>query len=302
MPPAEFLYCRKQRIGQGRISHKSIYCVTNAQKTCGFPPYTFGMQVYVELALAENFCMDFTLLACAKFITKNRCSYARIAVTSALGACFAVVYPLFGLSGAWAVAVKVLSGIAIAAAGGRHGSFFGFLKYAAAFLALSFLLGGALIAIFSLAGVEYSQGGGYILSSVPVGIPLFFALALVLVCKRLARSFAARHTRASVRCVIYCGGKKVEQQGFFDSGNRVYFHGAPVSVISSAAAGYIVDSDSIKDSVSVHTVAGSKKMKIFTADKIEIYNGEKLHTINCVKIGISPNGISRAVLHPDLMA
>ena len=43
-------------------------------------------------------------------------------------------------------------------------------------------------------------------------------------------------------------------------------------------------------------------MKIFTADKIEIYNGEKLHTINCVKIGISPNGISRAVLHPDLMA
>ena len=136
----------------------------------------------------------------------------------------------------------------------------------------------------------------------PVGIPLFFALALVLVCKRLARSFAARHTRASVRCVIYCGGKKVEQQGFFDSGNRVYFHGAPVSVISSAAAGYIVDSDSLKDSVSVHTVAGSKKMKIFTADKIEIYNGEKLHTINCVKIGISPNGISRAVLHPDLMA
>ena len=34
------------------------------------PPYTFTMQVYVELAIAENFCMDFTLLACSKFITK----------------------------------------------------------------------------------------------------------------------------------------------------------------------------------------------------------------------------------------
>ena len=92
------------------------------------PPYTFTMQVYVELAIAENFCMDFTLLACSKFITKNICSYRRIALGSALGACFAVVFPLFGLSGAWAVAVKIASGLALAAVSGRFTSFKGCIK------------------------------------------------------------------------------------------------------------------------------------------------------------------------------
>ena len=101
-------------------------------------------------------------------------------------------------------------------------------------------------------------------------------------------------------CVIYRGDKRVEQYGFFDSGNHVYVSGAPVSVISAAAAAYVVDGSELKESVKVRTVTGEKCMKIFTADKIEIYNGEEAHTINCVKIGISPRGISRAVLHPDL--
>lgn len=261
--------------------------------------YTAIMQVYVELAIAENFCMDFTLLACAKFITKNICSFRRIAAGSALGACFAVAFPLFGLAGAWAIAIKIISGLALAAVSGRFGKFKAYIKFAAAFLALSFLLGGALIAIFSLTGTEYSSGG-YMLSSVPIGIPMFFALVLALLCRGLAKKFIARHLKNTVRCVIYRGDKKVEQYGFFDSGNHVYASGVPVSVISAAAAAYIIDGSELNESVTVRTVTGERKMKIFTADKIEIYNGESAHTINCVKIGISPRGISRAVLHPDL--
>ena len=262
--------------------------------------YTAGMQVYVELAIAENFCMDFTLLACSKFLTKNICSFRRIAAGSALGAGFAVVFPLFGLTGAWAVAVKIASGLALAALAGRFPSAKAYIKFAAAFLALSFLLGGALIAVFSLTGTEYSADVGYILSSVPVGIPMFFAIVLALLCRALEKKFIARHKSGTLRCVIYRGDKRVEQYGFFDSGNHVYVSGAPVSVISAAAAAYVVDGSELKESVKVRTVTGEKCMKIFTADKIEIYNGEEAHTINCVKIGISPRGISRAVLHPDL--
>lgn len=258
------------------------------------------MQVYVEFALAENFCMDFTLLACSKYITKNLCSYRRIALGSALGAIFAVVFPLFALTGFWSAAVKILSGLALAALSGRFASFRGYIKFAAAFLGISFLLGGALIAVFSLAGIEYSAAEGYILSSVPVGIPLFFALVLTLASRFIAKKFISRRVKNSVRCVIYLGEKKVEQFGFFDSGNRVYSSGVPVSVISRAAASCLVDENTLKESVKVRTVAGERKMKIFTADKIEIYNGDEPHTIKCAKIGISPRGISRAVLHPDL--
>ena len=66
------------------------------------------MQVYVELALLENFCMDFTLLYCAKLVCKNRASFWRVAFAAAIGACFAVVFPLFKLKGVWAVTVKLI--------------------------------------------------------------------------------------------------------------------------------------------------------------------------------------------------
>lgn len=258
------------------------------------------MQVYIEYALAENFCMDFCLLACAKFTVKNICSYWRIALSSALGACFAVVFPLFGLSGFFSVALKIISGLALAALAGRFSRFTAFIKFAAAFLGYSFALGGALIAIFSLAGAEYSSGQGYILSSVPVGIPLFALLILVLISKYIARRLISRTRGEPVRCVIVVGEKRAELQGFFDSGNRVYSNGCPVSVIPAAAASTLVDISLLTQSVKVHTVAGSGRMKIFTADKLLIYNGQNLHTINCVKIGVSPRAITRAVLHPDL--
>ena len=257
------------------------------------------MQVYVEYALAENFCMDFVLLACAKFASKNRCGYLRLAIGSALGACFAVAFPLFGLSGFWSVAVKILSGLALGLSG-RVKPIKSYIKFTAAFLAFSALLGGLLIAIFSLAGMDYAAGQGYILSSVPVGIPLFAALVLAFVVRRVFRRLAAKYKRTELKCIIYVGDKSVEQTGFFDSGNKVYCGGAPVSVIPLSAACALVDVSALREGVRVNTVAGSRLMKIFTADKIEIYNGENLHTIKYVKIGISPRVITRAVLHPDL--
>ena len=36
------------------------------------------MQIYVELALIENFCMDFSLLFIAKAATKNPARYFRL--------------------------------------------------------------------------------------------------------------------------------------------------------------------------------------------------------------------------------
>ena len=258
------------------------------------------MQVYVELTLAENFCMDFTLLACAKFITKNRCSYRRISLGAAIGACFAVIFPLFGLSGAWAIVVKAVFSLALSAVSSRFSSFKSFAAFTAAFLGISALAGGALIGLFSLAGWEYSAGGGYMISSVPIGIPLFFALILFLACRALSKKISAKVKKSYVRCAIFCGDKSIEQQGFFDSGNKVYCGGAPVSVISLAAACALVDVASLKDSVSINTVTGSKRIKVFTADKLVIYSGENEHTIKCVKIGISPRAIHSAVLHPDL--
>ena len=89
--------------------------------------------------------------------------------------------------------------------------------------------------------------------------------------------------------------------GFFDSGNKVYIKGQPVSVIPFEAAEKLMDLSRIKDGVKIHTVAGSRTIKVFTADRMEIAEGGKTTAYTGVKIGVSPNKIHRAVLHCDLL-
>ena len=243
--------------------------------------------------------MDFALFTCAKAAVKNPASYLRIALVSAIGAAFAVCFPLLRLSGVWAVAVKIVSGAALSAIAGKFQSFKGYLKFAVAFTAATFISGGALIAVFSLTGVSYTDGGGYILSSIPVGIPLFAVISLVIAVKKIAAKLVNTKV-VEVRCKIYLGGKYVPTNAFYDSGNKVYFNGVPVCVAPKHIALQLVDITLIKTFAKVHTVAGEGRLPVFTADKIEIDDGKEKKIISSVLIGISPTHINKMVLHPDL--
>lgn len=257
------------------------------------------MQIYVEFALLENFCMDFALLCAAKVAVKNPCGYLRIALASALGAAFAVCFPLFKLSGVLAVVVKIASGFLIVAVAGKFSSFKGFLKLAVAFTVATFVTGGALIAVFSLTGVSYTDGGGYLLSSVPVGIPLFAAVCLIIVIKKLAAKRVANRV-IQAKCKIYYNGKSTVCGAFYDSGNKVYYDGVPVTVAPKHVALQLIDFTRIKTFALVHTVAGEGKLPLFTADKIEIDDGKSVIVKRGVLIGVSPKHINKVVLHPDL--
>lgn len=257
------------------------------------------MQVYAEYAFAENFCMDFTLLFAAKAATKNPTGYWRIAIAAALGACFAIAYPLFGIDGTAGIAVKLASGAAMCGLAGKFNSFKGYLKFTAVFSAVTFLLGGALIAVFSLAGISYGEGGGYIISSVPIGIPMFAALALALIIKKIRSKFVANKAIAA-HCKIFMGGKSAACNGFYDSGNKVYMGGVPVSIVPPYVARQLVKVDGIKTFVDIHTVAGKSRIKVFTADKVEIDDGTKVITRQNVAFGVSPRHVAKIVLHPDL--
>lgn len=258
------------------------------------------MQVYIELAMLENFCMDFTLLYCAKLISKNAASIKRTAVAASFGACFAVVFPLVGAGPYLAVFLKLASGLIIALIACKLTTFKGFLKFAGAFAALSAALAGVLYGIFSLAGVAYFEGAGYILSSVPVGIPLFCALVMLLAVRALKNKFF-KGGKKQVDCRIFSAKGGVNLKGFFDSGNKVYFRGAPVTVIPPSAAEKLVDVAGIKDGVKIHTVAGSKILKVFTADRLEIDSDGKTRIYKDVKLGISAARLTCAVLHPDFL-
>lgn len=256
------------------------------------------MEVYVELAIAENFCMDFTLLYAAKLAARNRAGWKRIAVAAALGACFAVLLPLVRIGAVWAVCLKLLSGLFICLIAGRFRNAVAYAKFAGTFFAFTALLGGALIGVFSLAGIDYSAGEGYLFSSVPVGIPLFGGLLLILAARKIAARLK-KTDRTQVTCRIATDRGEVRLNGFFDSGNKVYLHGEPVSILPSEAAEKLTDVGRIIGGVKIHTVTGSRTIKVFTAD-LTIDRDGKITEFKRVKWGVSPSHIDCVVLHPDL--
>ena len=257
------------------------------------------MQVYVELALLENFCMDFTLLYCAKTVAKNPAGIFRLVIAAVFGACFAVAFPLFGIGSVLSVIIKILSGLIICLIAGKFAHVKAYIKLTALFTAFTALLGGALVGIFSLAGISFDAGSGYILSSVPIGIPLFGALLLIIAARKIAAKLK-RVDKTEVACAVYNDGKKVNIAGFFDSGNKVYYSGQPVCVIPLEAARKIIDETRIETFVKIHTVADSKKLKVFTADRLEICKGEKVKAYKGVKIAVTPYA-DKAILHPDYL-
>ena len=257
------------------------------------------MQVYVELALLENFCMDFTLLYCAKVVSKNRAHILRLVLASVFGACFAVIFPLLHTGVVISVLIKIFSGLIICLVAGKFQSVKAYIKLTVLFLGFTALLGGLLIGVFSLAGISYSADTGYILSSVPIGIPLFCGLILIIVARRVATKLKSVD-KSEVSCTICTGESEISLSGFFDSGNRVYYMGQPVCVIPLSKAQKIIDDTRIESYVKIHTVAESKKLKVFTADKLEIRKGEKVAIFKGVKIALSPLA-DRAILHPDYM-
>jgi sigma-E processing peptidase SpoIIGA len=260
------------------------------------------MQVYIEVALIENFCMDFFLLSCAKLLSKNLCGYGRIVFSAVVGSCVAVIFPLIPIqSDIYATLCKIVSGIFLCFIGARVKPFRRFIAFCAWFLGLTFLSGGMLIALFSLTGTSYVEGTGYLLSSVPVGVPLALIFLIFLLTKKLCRRFFRRGDKNAIRCTITLNKNSVTVSGFYDSGNRVYSGGMPVSVLDQRAAKKLRALKTKGTWVSVRTIVGSQKIYVFTADKIEIYCNEHSHTINKVKIGISPSPIEGIIVHPDLI-
>ena len=258
------------------------------------------MQVYAELAVIENFCMDFTLLYAAKTAVKNRAGAGRIALSAAFGALFAVVFPLFKTGAVLAVIIKILSGILLCFIAAKIDGIKSFIKFTGAFLIFSALLAGLLLGLFNLTGWSYETGEGFLISSVPIGIPMLLSLFIIIGAKRLAARLKKTH-KNDVICRIYAGQLLAEVKGFFDSGNKVYLKGSPVCVVPEEVAIKLSEKVRINESVKIHTVAGSKIMNVFTCDRLEVDFGESVKNYKDVKIGVSPQKINMAVLHCDLL-
>ncbi|MBQ8886001.1 MAG: sigma-E processing peptidase SpoIIGA [Clostridia bacterium] len=260
------------------------------------------MEVYIEIAFLENFLIDGMLLTLSLKAARRKTSVLRIILASALGAVFAIIFPLLSLGKTAALALKfpvgaLLCFVAIGEKGaGRYALSVVF------FYALSFALGGMLLAIFGAFSLPYEAAqSGYLIASAPVGGMIagcfFFALFALWFIKRLhARR---RIMRFIYPCRVVCGEREIAADGFLDSGNRAAvaeeetLFGAlksrPLNFISPELAFELLGEAAMTAETTVQTVSGRKKIKIFRADKLEIYCGAKPNIIENVYFAPTPH-------------
>ena len=232
----------------------------------------------MEYAIIENFLVDGALLYLSQVAARKPVCLWRLCLAAALGAGFAVLFPLLVLPPWLGYVLKFAVGalLCLVAQKPKKGRSFGLSVLL--FYAFSFCLGGGLIALFEGFGLPYfTLSGGGILSTLPVGGLLalsaaFVALARWGVAKLYARK---RQTAHIVSCRIERGQARLRVDGFIDTGNAAYYGGRAVCFTTPDIVYRLFALSEPTAHMTVRTVAGERTVALYAVDRIYSKGGEK---------------------------
>ena len=258
------------------------------------------MTVYIEYVLIDNFVIDFLLFKTSFLITGKTVSKSRTVICAAVGALFALLYPLITDNLIVISVVKVLFGLFLTFIAAKFNSLKEYVSFTAVFLGLTFFTGGVIIGAFSLLGLSaYSE-----FSIALMVLPVYLVIKAIIT---LVRYFYRQKdlTRFIAKAEIICGEKSVNLRGFFDTGNSLYDGLSPVIVVSKSAIMPLLDLTLLKDlkRITVDTATGGDKKFSFKPDRLVIYSGGNKNIFNNVRVCVVNKKFSGydAILHPAFM-
>ncbi len=192
------------------------------------------MTVYIEIAFLDNFTMDVVILWAASYTLQKRSSAVRIGLGAAIGACMAIVASL--TSGCISLILKVITLLLMCVATvGLGKRLFWFVCIV---LAYTFVLGGAIAAVFQMLHIDYSSG--YYQAKIPLFVFFIGVLVAVFCCCAVREHLAVRKKiQPYLRQITVCfGDMAVAACGFCDSGNTLTHNGLPVCFVTAGLCGF----------------------------------------------------------------
>ena len=259
------------------------------------------MTVYIEYVIIDNFVIDYMLLKLSLALVGKNVSRKRLVISSALGAMFALLMPMIKTNDIVLVIIKSLVGSVMVVVVSRYKSFNSYLATLAIFMLLTFCIGGAVIGIYNVLGINYSSE----VSIATMFLPCYIVIRLV---KGSIRAVRQRRQieSFSYRFKVYAFGRVEKGVGFMDSGNMVYDEISPVVFCSKEFAQKFLVCKGFKFSKSlrIDTVNGESYKKCFKTEKIVLYFKDKPNIYNNVTVCISESikkEFCDIILHPALI-
>lgn len=227
------------------------------------------MEIYIEYAFLENFLFDGALLCLALYASKTKIKWWKVCISAALGAAFALLFPLLHLPDFLKTALKLAVGAMLClVVTERLKTRKEWGRYALTcifFYIFSFGFGGVLLGVY---------GSGERVAS-PLVFLGFGGLSLLSIW--LVRKFYERRSvhKRIYPCKIFHGERCVETQAFLDSGNLAQKDGLPVCFLSPELFYELYGEEILEgrgqvcDEMAITTFAGEKRVRLYRGE-IEI--------------------------------
>ena len=263
------------------------------------------MEIYIEYAFLENFFFDAVLLRLALYVGKRKPAWGKIVLSAVFGGIFALLFPFLNLSVFWGGVLKIAVGLTlcmpIAGALRTKKDWGRYTAIAAAFFALSFGFGGALMGVYG--GFSLSADRAFLLKETPhiivfLGFAALSLLAVWLVKKAYVRRAVASHL---FTCILIGKERRISAEGFLDSGNLAQKNGIPVCFLSPELIYELFGQDilfgegkewgQVCDEMKISTVTGERILPLYQGE-IEVKRGKET-VRKRVYFALSSNMISR---------
>ncbi len=260
------------------------------------------MTVYIEYVLIGNYIIDYFLLKSVFMLTGKNVKRLTLVLVSVFASLISLVLPLIDINSVFLTIIKLALGGLIVLLCGNFINLREYFISLILFYFLSFALVGCVISIYSVFGV-------YQYNEVAVALAFIPAYYLLKGLKGVVSYlYKKRHIeRLKYDIQLIKGDKIVKAVGFLDTGNCVYDkENRPVivcdkSVMQRFLSG-VEDYKSL-EKITVNTATGIgqnfciklDKLKILTADKVNIYTNITLMT---AKINVAGASV---LLHPEIM-
>ncbi|MBR6737047.1 MAG: sigma-E processing peptidase SpoIIGA [Clostridia bacterium] len=269
------------------------------------------MQVYIEYVVIDNLFINYVLLYVTALLLKVKTSRLKLFLSALLGTAVAVIVPLFTLDNGYMLLIKTCLALLMVLIIGAYPSVKKYLYTVICFVLITFLFGGAVIMLFYLSGTSFEVYFSLNYDSfMPVGISVFIVFVLSkLLTASIKTLLKERDLKPFTRrCAIVVGKKKIITVGFIDSGNRLYggLTLSPVIVASKELFTRVLSLGAVKGvcDLQVETVSGKTDLKLYSIDKLMIYNGDRVNIFNNVLIACAESGNFsegfELLLHPSL--
>lgn len=244
------------------------------------------MEIYIEYAIADNFCVAFTTLYLTALSARQRFYRIRAVILSLLHT--AVALGIVYLPDTAVVLAKIALMLTVTVFSQKKFTAKNYLRTAGFYLLYNFLFAGIFVLLPWSGGSLRSY---FVPTDYTPAIVAAICLACVIVAKRLFAYYVKlkREKLYVWRVSLFVKGREFCCEGYFDSGNRLLYKGCiPVVMCSQSFAERLKKECDLNfdQKIKVKTVTGERTIDGFFADSISIDDGHGVRNNDAVVIGV----------------